>query len=377
MSVPLIEIIRATVGLSIQDLGRTAQPRLACPKGAMDKLALIEAAALLGKTHPSPAIEFMGVGGSLRVLCDMTVALTGGEMNAKVGDRVLQWNATHTLNAGDIIELSAPKSGVYGYVTPHAELATPRVFDSRSSHVSAGVGHWLQIGDVINGTSAPAVRSMKIRAVDRLGGGTVRYLAGPQTDLFSDADLDRFHATPFRASHIANRRGVKVDFEGAPFTPQNAHGIVSDIIVTGDIQMTGDGEPYVLMSECQTMGGYPRIGTVIPADLPILAQAKAGTPIRFEQITLEQADTIMADPISAATLSARLSTCARPCRDQRSAVPSTYQRRDHRLRGLLAPEIKARGIVMEHFAMMFHRYDRHMPFNQIFECAGQRTNRKV
>jgi allophanate hydrolase len=228
-----------------------------------------------------------------------------------VGDRLLQWNATHTLNAGEIMELSAPKSGVYGYVTPHAELAMPRVFDSRSSHVSAGVGHWLQIGDVINGTSARAVRSMKIRAVDRLGGGTVRYLAGPQTDLFSDADLERFHATPFRASHIANRRGVKIDFEGAPFTPQNAHGIVSDIIVTGDIQMTGDGEPYVLMSECQTMGGYPRIGTVIPADLPILAQTKAGTPIRFEQITLEQADKIMADPISAATLSTRLSTLVR------------------------------------------------------------------
>ena len=312
MSVPLIEIMRATVGLSIQDMGRAGPTTIGLSQGgAMDKLALIEAAALLGKTQPSPAIEFMGIGGSLRVSCDVTVALTGGEMTAKVGDRLLQWNATHTLNAGDILELSAPKSGVYAYVTPHAELATPRIFDSQSSHVSAGVGDWLQIGNVINGTLAPAVRSMKIRAVDRLDGGTVRYLAGPQTDLFSDADLERFHATPFRGSHTANRRGVKIDFEGAPFTPQNAHGIVSDIIVTGDIQMTGDGEPYVLMSECQTMGGYPRIGTVIPADLPVLAQAKAGTPIRFEQITLKQADTLMADPISAATLSTRLSTLVR------------------------------------------------------------------
>ena len=101
MSVPLIEIVRATVGLSIQDMGAPAQPRLACPRGAMDG-TLIEAAALLGKTHPSPAIEFMGVGGSLRVLCDMTVALTGGEMSAKVGDRLLQWNAT-PLNARDIM----------------------------------------------------------------------------------------------------------------------------------------------------------------------------------------------------------------------------------------------------------------------------------
>ena len=312
MSVPLIEIIRATVGLSIQDMGRTGTTAIGLSQGgAMDKLALIEASALLGKTHPSPAIEFMGVGGSLRVLCDMTIALTGGEMHAKVGDRLLQWNATHTLNAGEIMELSAPKSGVYGYLTPHAELAMPRVFDSQSSHVSAGVGHWLQTGDIINGTPMAFVRSMKIRAIDRLGGGTVRYLAGPQTDLFSDVDRERFHATPFRASHIANRRGVKIDFEGAPFTPQNAHSIVSDIIVTGDIQMTGDGEPYVLMSECHTMGGYPRIGTVVPADLPILAQAKAGTPIRFEQITLEQTDMIMADPISATTLSTRLSTLVR------------------------------------------------------------------
>ena len=312
MSVPIIEIIRATVGMSIQDMGRTGTTAIGLSQGgAMDKLALIEGAALLGKTHPSPAIEFMGVGGALRAMCDMTVALTGGEMRAKVGDRLLQWNATHTLNSGDIIELSAPKSGVYGYITPHAELATPRVFDSRSSHVSAGVGHWLQSGDMINGTSMFPARSMKIRAIGRFGGGTVRYLAGPQTDLFSDSDVDRFHATQFRASHIANRRGVKVDFDGAPFTPQNAHSIVSDIIVTGDIQMTGDGEPYVLKSECHTMGGYPRIGTVIPADLPILAQAKAGTPIRFEQITLEQADTIMAEPISAGTLSSRLSTLVR------------------------------------------------------------------
>ena len=112
MSVPLIEIVRATVGLSIQDMGRTGTTAIGLSQGgAMDKLALIEAAALLGQTHPSPAIEFMGVGGSLRVLCDMTVALTGGEMSAKVGDRLLQWNATHTLNAGDIIELSAPNQG--------------------------------------------------------------------------------------------------------------------------------------------------------------------------------------------------------------------------------------------------------------------------
>lgn len=312
MSVPLIEVARASIGLSIQDMGRTGTTAIGLsPGGAMDKLALIEAAALLGPSHPLPAIEFMGVGGSLRILCEMTIALTGGEMTAKVGDRLLQWNATHTLNAGDVIELSAPKSGVYGYLTPFVELDAPQIFKSHSSHVSAGVGQWLQSGDLIHGISARRTKSMKMQAIERLGGGTVRYLKGPQTDLFSDADQERFQTTAFHASHIANRRGVKVEYEGAPFTPQNAHSIVSDIIVTGDIQMTGTGEPYVLMSECQTMGGYPRIGTVIPADLPILAQAKAGTPIRFQPITLEQADSIMAEPVSMGFLSARISPLIR------------------------------------------------------------------
>jgi allophanate hydrolase len=156
---------------------------------------------------------------------------------------------------------------------------------------------------------------MKIRPIDRLSGGSVRYLEGPQTDLFSTADQKRFQSTPFHTSHIANRRGVKIDFTGAPFTPQNASSILSDIIMTGDIQMTGNGEPFVLMSECQTIGGYPRIGSVIPADLSILAQAQAGTPIRFELITLAQADEIMAAPVSISTLSTRLSPLVRDPRE--------------------------------------------------------------
>ena len=230
-------------------------------------------------------------------------------MNAKVGDRPLQWNATHTLNAGDIMELSAPNQGFMLCHPPMQSLPRHGFLIAGQAMSAQVLAHWLQIGDVINGTSRRAIHENP--CLDRLGGGTVRYLAGTANGFVFRCRPDRFHATPFRASHIANRRGVKVDFEGAPFTPQNANGIVSDIIVTGDIQMTGDGEPYVLMSECQTMGGYPRIGTVIPADLPILAQAKAGTPIQFEQITLEQADTIMTDPISVATLTSRVSTLVR------------------------------------------------------------------
>ena len=83
--------------------------------------------------------------------------------------------------------------------------------------------------------------------------------------------------------------GFVLDFDGKGFATKDQLSILSDIIIPGDIQMTGDGKSYVLLPECQTTGGYPRIGTVIPADLPKIAQTAAGSEIRFEFVTLEEA----------------------------------------------------------------------------------------
>ena len=83
--------------------------------------------------------------------------------------------------------------------------------------------------------------------------------------------------------------GVRMDQPGEGFSAADTLSIVSEVIVPGDIQITGDGAPFVLMCECQTTGGYPRIGTVIPSDLPKIAQAPAGAEIRFEFVTRDEA----------------------------------------------------------------------------------------
>ncbi len=87
----------------------------------------------------------------------------------------------------------------------------------------------------------------------------------------------------------ANRQGVRLDHDGAPFSTRAQLNHVSDFIAEGDVQMTGDGTPCVLLAECQTMGGYPRIGTVLPADLPRVAQARAGEELRFRFVTVDEA----------------------------------------------------------------------------------------
>jgi len=118
--------------------------------------------------------------------------------------------------------------------------------------------------------------------------------------------------------------GVRLIPDGDGFHSRAGLSILSDIVVTGDIQVTGDGTPVVLMSECQTTGGYPRIGTVLPCDLPRVAQAPAGAPLGFrfvdraEALAAERAAT---DAVRA--LSSRLTRLERDPRDIRDLL--SYQ----------------------------------------------------
>jgi allophanate hydrolase len=131
-------------------------------------------------------------------------------------------------------------------------------------------------------------QAVRLDVAERCNGGTLRVLPVPQTALFAPAERARFAATPFRRDARGNRQGVRLAFEGAPFLGAAGLSLVSEVVQPGDIQLTGDGAPYVLLAECQTTGGYPRIGTVLPCDLPVMAQAAPGTALRFRFVTLAE-----------------------------------------------------------------------------------------
>ena len=118
----------------------------------------------------------------------------------------------------------------------------------------------------------------------------IRIMPGPQTDFFDQATQEAFCATQFRRSLRGNRQGIRLAHDNGSFGTTGGLTNVSDLIVPGDIQITGEGIPYILLAECQTIGGYPRIGSVIPADLPKIAQAAPGTPLQFSFLSVAEAD---------------------------------------------------------------------------------------
>lgn len=292
----LLSVHRAGPSMSVQDLGRHGTLQLGLSRGgAADRLALIEAAALLGQRGVQAAIEMAGMGGAFTVDTPTRIALTGAPMRTTLEGTPLSWNAAHLIPPGAMIEVGPATRGTYGYLSLAGGLATPEILGSRAAHLHAGLGHRLKPGDTLPFGPDPDMTAppMRLDPDDRFSGGTVRIVEGPQTSLYSGETRARFEATEFTRSTHGNRQGIRLDFDGTPFQADGQLGIVSDAIVPGDIQMTGDGIPFVLLPECQTIGGYPRMGAVIPADLPKVAQAAPGAKLHFEFLTFEASDKLL------------------------------------------------------------------------------------
>lgn len=305
-----LRVRKAGPAMSVQDLGRPGYlARGVSAGGAADTRALAEGAALLGQDAACAALEMAGMGGTFEATADLVIALTGAPMGAAIGARKLDWNASHLLPAGEVLVISGATRGIYGYLHVAGGFDTPRILGSRSAHVASGLGQLVRAGDVLATCGGPAKAGLVLPVPDRFGGGVVRVLPSVQTQKFTRDMLDRFCATTFVRGPRGNRQGVAMEFDGAAFALDGQLTVLSEPMLAGDIQMTGEGRPFVLLAECQATGGYPRIATVLPNDMPIVAQATPGTAIGFEFVDYDAA---VGAHLSAAQLVAACNKQVRP-----------------------------------------------------------------
>ncbi|PZX16572.1 biotin-dependent carboxylase-like uncharacterized protein [Palleronia aestuarii] len=278
-------------GASVQDRGRPGYLAQGLSRGgAADRRALLEGAALLGQSPDLAALELTGRGGSFGVDAPARIALTGAPMRARLGERDLAWNASHRLAPGETLSLSPARRGVWSYLHLGGGIATEPQLGSRAAHFSMGLGQKLEAGGTLPLGEDPGGEANRVLdAEDRFGGGEIRILPSAHTALFPREDLERFCATTFTRDPRGNRQGVRLAHDGAPFATEGQLALVSEIIVPGDIQMTGEGTPYLLGPECQSVGGYPRIASILPADLPRALQTAPGGTLTFAFVDPEEA----------------------------------------------------------------------------------------
>lgn len=286
-----LKVIRAGPQMSVQDMGREGYLAFGLSRGgAADRVALWEGAALLGQSEGCAALEMAGMGGVFEASEDMRIALTGAPMASAIDGAPVAWNASHMLAQGAQLSIGAARAGSYGYLHVGGGFDTEKRLGARAAHLVARIGGVVHQDDVLPVAEDKGARTgLKLPEDGRFKGGKVRLVPSVQTGLFSAAERARFAQTVFTRDAKGNRMGARLVPEGEGFASSAGLSVLSEVIVPGDVQITGDGTPFVLLCECQTTGGYPRIGAVIPADLPRVAQAAPGAELCFEFITLEEA----------------------------------------------------------------------------------------
>lgn len=277
---------------SIQDGGRPGSQRYGLtPGGGIDPLALAAANALVGNALFAPAVEIGPFGATFTAQGGpVCVSLTGALRPASVGARQIGLNQSATLQDGEKLTLGFARDGVFSYLAIAGGIKGEPMFGSFAVNARAGLGspypRPLQSGDTLDLLAASA-RADQMIELPPVPGGPIRVVLGPQNDEFDDDMIALFLDSDWAISATSDRMGYRL--EGPVIKHRHGHNIVSDGTVNGSIQVPGNGAPIVLMPDRGTSGGYPKIATVITADLGRFAQTPAGRAFRFKAVTMDQA----------------------------------------------------------------------------------------
>ncbi len=286
---------------SVQDLGRRGYERFGVPAaGAMDRFALMAANRLAGNPLEAAGLEAAGQGPTLRAEADCVVAAGGPGFWLEVdGVRLPGWMSA-LARRGVVVRLGG--GGAWGYLAVSGGIDTPPLMGSRATWLRGGVGglagRALQKGDVLPvgrlqteiplqllaGRSLPAQHRPPYSPNPR-----VEVILGPQLSYFDQAGVEIFLNSEYALSLQSDRMGLRLSGPGVAWRA-GAGELLSEGMPLGAVQIPPDGQPIVLMADRQTTGGYPKIGVVSSADLPLLAQCEPGSSrMRFSAVSVTAA----------------------------------------------------------------------------------------
>ncbi|WP_076416442.1 biotin-dependent carboxyltransferase family protein [Shewanella sp. UCD-KL12] len=296
----MIEIIEPGFQTTIQDLGRTGFRHLGVPvSGALDRQALMLANRLTGNQDTSAALELTAGNLAIKFHRDAWFTLTGAQYKIKIGNRDIWQGWRNRIKAGETLILRGPSSGRHAYLAIDGGIDTPAYLGSRSTSLNftalsnnncnnnCNNVSSLQKGDKLALGEQQRV-SKPIGAVQRGYTNEIRALPGPEMSLFTDIARKTFWSSQWQVSNDCNRMGARL--LGEPLQLESPTELKSHAVMPGVIQVPPSGQPIALLADAQTTGGYPKIATIIEADLWKLAQTRPGEKVRFIHVSPNQAD---------------------------------------------------------------------------------------
>jgi antagonist of KipI len=305
-------IIRSGPQTAVQDLGRVCHRAVGVgTSGALDPFAARIANTLVANHETAAVIEIALGNFRMRFTDDRLIAWCGGEFDVRVEDCVIPPGHVCVLSADEELTVKSAKNGCRLWLAIAGGIDVPVVLGSRSTDLRAEFGGFdgrtLRDGDEVQlgELSPPATKRMASLRQSRVSSWSaqkewsspagqnlpLRFIRGTDWNLFADSAHDAFTAAGFIVTHEADRMGVRLD--GPELTRHETNDLLSEAVAPGTVQVPPSGRPILLLGDCQTIGGYPKIAHVITVDLPAAAQLRPDDRVRFQEISVAQAHSLL------------------------------------------------------------------------------------
>ncbi len=293
MSAALV-VRRAGICSSIQDLGREGYRAYGVPRsGALDPVALALANILVGNPRHTPAIEMLYAGVTLEAQARARVTVSAaGATIIRPGNpsprAIPPWQST-IVEPGETLRVGLIRDTAAAYLAIEGGIDVPTVLGSASTYLRGELGGWhgraLVPGDALPLRLAePASRPERrypdaptLRVPERL-----RVMLGPQAERFEKMSIQTLLTSEYTVSTRSDRSGLRLD--GAQLHHTDGYDASSEGVATGSIQVPGNGTPVILIGDHPTVGGYPKIATIISADLAAAGRLRTGSRVRFTAV---------------------------------------------------------------------------------------------
>jgi antagonist of KipI len=308
-----IRVIRPGLFTTVQDSGRWGWQRYGVAVGGpMDRRSHRIANLLVGNTDLDAALEIAVQGPRLHFERESVVAVCGGQMSVTVDKHPIpMWRPVY-LPTNSVVDCGTIDLGCRAYLAVAGGFDVPVVLGSRSTYVAAELGgvagRALKSGDALTTgepgpTSQNSIDALRPPANGRvpqstnwcaasvfdhsLQSGVIRVIPGVEFDRLSSESQQAIFQSEFEITARSNRMGFRLC--GPAMGTDLTSELISEGVAMGTVQLPPDGQLIVLMADCATTGGYPKVAHVVSVDLPQLAQCRPGTKLRFEKVDLESA----------------------------------------------------------------------------------------
>ena len=293
------KILRAGINTTFQDEGRKNLYHIGIPfSGAMDNRNYLLANRLVDNKFDFPVLEFAYQGPLLKYSGKkINIAITGNvNFTIKQNNKLINGVCyqTFTLESGDELDIISTNKSVYGYLAVSGKFDINYQWSSCSTNTKANIGanngKKLEINKIINLLNLNQNLSSKKLNYINTKIENIRVMKGTNYHYFSEEGKKNFFEKEFTISKLSDRMGMRL--EGEKIENIIDTNIKSEGLIKGVIQIPGDGNPIIMLSDHGTIGGYPKIGVVISADYDKLVQLPPGSKIKFKEVELSSAESL-------------------------------------------------------------------------------------